>query len=164
MIQAMPFALQLSVAALLVVLTLSLQSVGMAAIVVWVRAYFSKNTSRLGLVHCARLMIRATGILVALQLFQVVLWAGFYRWQCLASWDPAFYFSATSYSTVGYGDVLLPSNWRMLGPIEAVVGALMSGLSASVLFAIVVKIVRHEERFAPPSASGLHDLRRFARS
>ena len=145
----MPFVWQVSVATLLVIFTLSLQSAGMAVFVVWVRAYFARNTARLGAVRCAQLMVRATIVMLALQLLEVALWAGFYRWKCLSSWDPALYFSATSYSTVGYGDVLLPGTWRLLGPIEGVTGVLMSGLSASGLFAIIGLLVRHEERFLP---------------
>jgi voltage-gated potassium channel len=121
----------------------------MAGFVLWVRAYFAKNTSRLGLMRCADLMVRVTHVMLMLQLLEVALWAGFYRWKCFPSWDAALYFSATSYSTVGYGDLILPSNWRMLGPIESVTGVLMCGLSVSGLFAMVTRLVRHEGRFLP---------------
>ena len=46
--------------------------------------------------------------------------------------------------------LVLPSTWRLLGPIESVTGVLMCGLSASGLFAIVTRLVQHEERFLPP--------------
>ena len=121
----------------------------MAGFVLWMRAYFVKNTSKLGLVRSADLMVRITHAMLTLQLLEVVLWATFYRWKCFPSWDSALYFSATSFSTVGYGDVVLPGNWRLLGPIESVTGVLMCGLSASGLFAIVTRLVRHEERFLP---------------
>lgn len=146
----MPFLREGSVAAALVTLTLSIQSTAMAGFVLWVRAYFAKNTSRLGLIRCADLMVRVTHVILTVQLFEVVLWAAFYKWKCFPSWDAAFYFSVTSYSTVGYGDLILPSNWRLLGPIESVTGVLMCALSASGLFAIVGRLVRHEERFLPP--------------
>jgi voltage-gated potassium channel len=146
----MPFLREVAVAAFLVTLTLSLQSIAMAGFVLWVRAYFAKNTSRLGLLRCADLMVRVTHVVLTLQLLEVGLWAGFYRWKCFPSWDAALYFSVTSYSTVGYGDLILPSHWRMLGPVESVTGVLMCGLSVSILFAIVARLVRHEERFLPP--------------
>jgi voltage-gated potassium channel len=122
----------------------------MAGFVLWVRAYFAKNTSQLGLLRSADLMVRVTHVMLTLQLLEVALWAGFYRWKCFPSWDAALYFSATSYSTVGYGDLILPSTWRILGPIESVTGVLMCGLSVSGLFAMVTRLVRHEERFLPP--------------
>jgi voltage-gated potassium channel len=63
----------------------------------------------------------------------------------LPSWESALYFSATSYTTVGYGDIVLPSNWRMLGPIESILGVLMCGLSVSLLFAIATRLVGREQ-------------------
>jgi hypothetical protein len=35
------------------------------------------------------------------------------------------YFSPSSYATVGYGDVVLPSEWRILGPLEGIVGLIL---------------------------------------
>jgi hypothetical protein len=61
--------------------------------------------------------------------------------RCFPSSELAFYFSAISYSTVGYGDLILPSNWRLLGPLEAITGVLMSGISVSFLFALVTRLL-----------------------
>ena len=52
----------------------------------------------------------------------------------------------TSAVTVRYGDVVLPSNWRMLGPLESIMGVLMCGASVSVLFATVTRLVGREVR------------------
>jgi hypothetical protein len=41
------------------------------------------------------------------------------------------------YTTVGYGDLVLPKPWRMLAPLEALTGTLMFGLSTGLFFAIV---------------------------
>jgi len=47
---------------------------------------------------------------------------------------------------VGYGDVVLPSKWRLLGPLESMVGMLMSGVSIGLLFAAVTHLVDGESR------------------
>ena len=86
-------------------------------------------------------MVRFATAMIVLHILQVILWAGFYRWKCLPSWESCFYFSATSYSTVGYGDIVLPNVWRTLGPIESVTGVLMCGISVSALFAIATQLV-----------------------
>src|SRR5258708_39390111 len=143
----MVFVRQASAAAVLVALTLSFQSGGMAAFIHWGRAYFARDVSRLDPLRSAVLMVRFTSVMIVLHILQVVLWAVFYRWNCFPSWESAFYFSTGSYSTVGYGDLVLPPMWRNLGPVESVTGVLMCGLSASLLFAIVTRLVQHEERF-----------------
>jgi voltage-gated potassium channel len=140
----MGFVREASAAAVLVTLTLSLQSGGMAALIVWLRAHFAGATNNLGALYSAVLLVRFTSVIVVLHAVQILLWAGFYRWNCFRSWESAFYFSATSYSTVGYGDLVLPRVWRTLGPVESVTGVLMCGLSVSALFAIVTFLVRHE--------------------
>jgi hypothetical protein len=45
-----------------------------------------------------------------------------------------------TYTTIGYGDLVLPKPWRMLAPVEGLTGILMCGLSASIFFAVVNRI------------------------
>ena len=53
----------------------------------------------------------------------------------------AYYCSAVNYTTLGYGDVLLTASWRLLGPLEATNGALMFGVSAAMVFAVIQRLV-----------------------
>jgi voltage-gated potassium channel len=85
---------------------------------------------------------------VVLHGLEILLWAGFYRWHCLPSWDSAIYFSASSYSTLGSSDVSLPLSWRTLGPVEGVIGVLMCGMSVSLLFAIITRLIGRDTRFS----------------
>src|SRR5208282_4091933 len=113
----------------------------MAVLIHSVRAYFARGIKTQSLWHTAVLMIRFTSMTIFLHLLQILLWAAFYRLRCFRSWESCFYFSATSYSTVGYGDVVLPPVWRLLGPVEAIVGVLMCGISVSALFAIAARLI-----------------------
>jgi voltage-gated potassium channel len=142
----MPFFRQASAAAILITLTLSLQVAGMVVLIHWARTRLTSNIHKLGLLPSAVLMVRFASAIIALHLSHIVLWTTFYHWHCFPSWETAFYFSTTSYSTVGYGDVVLSQAWRILGPVEGIVGVLMTGLSVSVLFAIVTRLVEHEAR------------------
>src|SRR5260370_40845997 len=92
------------------------------------------------------LVVQLTAAVIVLHGVLILFWAACYRWLCLPSWESALYFSATSYATVGYGEVVLPSNWRMLGPLESIVGVLMCGISVSVLFATVAPLVTRQVR------------------
>ncbi|MES2477423.1 MAG: potassium channel family protein [Verrucomicrobiota bacterium] len=83
-------------------------------------------------------LIRVVYGLLLLHLLQVIVWATCYHWnECFPDFATSFYYSATSYSTAGYGDVNPPGNWRILGAIEAVTGILMFGWSTGVLFSVV---------------------------
>jgi len=55
-------------------------------------------------------------------------------------WETSFYFSLVSYATIGYGDVLLPENWRLIGAVEGIAGSLMLGWSVAMLVAILQRI------------------------
>jgi uncharacterized protein YceK len=88
------------------------------------------------------IIVRTGWCLTALHLVQIALWAAHYRLQgCLPDFETALYFSGVSYSTLGYGDVVLPQRWRMLGPAEGLTGILMCGLSTALFFAILHQIL-----------------------
>src|SRR5713226_7943908 len=142
----MIFIRQTSAAVVLVTLTLSLQCAGIAVVIAWARPRLAPEVLRLGAIRSAILVMRLMTAFVGLHLLEILLWAGFYRCHCFTSWESAFYFSAASYATVGYGDVVLPWSWRTLGPVESIIGVLMCGLSASFLFAIVTRLVEREAR------------------
>jgi voltage-gated potassium channel Kch len=52
----------------------------------------------------------------------------------------ALYFSAVTYTTTGYGDLVLPQEWRLVGAIEALTGILMCGWSTGFFFAVVSRM------------------------
>ncbi|MGA7819921.1 MAG: potassium channel family protein [Candidatus Sulfotelmatobacter sp.] len=97
--------------------------------------------------------MQTTVAVIVLHGIVILLWASCYRGLCLPSWESAFYFSASSYATVGYGDVVLPSKWRLLGPLESMVGMLMSGVSIGLLFAAVTHLVDGDSRSRLPLRS-----------
>jgi voltage-gated potassium channel len=136
----MDFARQTIAAAVLVALSLWIQCAGMATLINWGLAYLA-HKQRLSLVHSTVLMVRVTSLMIGLHIAQVLVWAAFYRWLCFPSWGFAFYFSTATYSTIGCSDLVLPATWRSLGPVEAVTGVLMCGLSASLVFAVVTRLV-----------------------
>jgi hypothetical protein len=87
------------------------------------------------------LLIRVTWLLILIHVAEITIWASFYLWgECLPDAESAFYFSGVTYTTVGYGDLVLPTPWRMLAPVEALTGILMCGLSAGLFFATLTRI------------------------
>ena len=62
----------------------------------------------------------------------------------MADLPSALYFSAVTYTTTGYGDLVLPQEWRLVGAIEALTGILMCGWSTGFFFAVVSRMFRAE--------------------
>ena len=48
----------------------------------------------------------------------------------------AYYHPAVNYTTLGYGDLIMTSSWKLLGPMEASDGMLMFGVSTTIIFAV----------------------------
>jgi len=76
--------------------------------------------------------------LVVLHFAEAGVWALFYKWNDLfPNFETCLYFSLGTYSTIGYGDIVLPSHWRILGAIEGISGVLLCGLSTAFLLALI---------------------------
>jgi voltage-gated potassium channel len=142
----MIFVREVSAAIVLVTLMLLFQCTGMAALISFAKPSLAPDDLRLGPIRSALLMVRLMTGFIVLHIFEILLWAASYRWLCFPLWESAFYFSTSSYATVGYGDIALPQMWRSLGPVESIIGVLMCGLSASFLFAIVSRLVDRETK------------------
>lgn len=78
-----------------------------------------------------------TGVMLILiigSLAQVALWALlFLALEAFQQFGAAFYHSAVNFATLGYGDVVMSAPHKLLGPLEAINGALMIGMSTAAL-------------------------------
>jgi Ion channel len=98
---------------------------------------------RVGPSFNAMLLFGVFVVIIMLHFLEALLWAAFYVLNGLFdNFETSLYFSLNTYSTVGYGDVLLPGRWRVLGTIEAISGVLLCGLSTAFLFAIITALFR----------------------
>jgi hypothetical protein len=82
-------------------------------------------------------------IIFITHLTEVALWAVLFV-LCgeFPHWGTAYYHSAVNYTTLGYGDLIMPPSWRLLGPLEATTGALMFGVSTAMVFALIQRLIR----------------------
>lgn len=137
---------QVAAAFLLLMLTLWLECAGVAALIGWLRRVLTRDTHNFRPIHAAMLVVKSSVAVIVLHGLVILLWSGWYRLRCFTSWERAFYFSASTYTTLGTEDVILPSTWRLLGPLESMTGVLMCGISVAVLFAIVTRSIAIHER------------------
>jgi hypothetical protein len=79
---------------------------------------------------------------------EISVWALYYTWkEAMPDVQAAFYFSAVTYTTTGYGDLVLPEAWRLVGGVEALTGILMCGWSTGFFIAIVGRM------YQPPAGA-----------
>jgi hypothetical protein len=103
----------------------------------------------------ASVMTVALLITAVAHLVQIALWAiVFLLVGEMSTIDQAFYVSAQNYTALGYGDIILSSKWRLLGPLEAINGLLLFGLSTAVMFAVMSRLVTSRLRFTLQRLSG----------
>ena len=87
------------------------------------------------------LLTTLTGSIMLLHTIEIAVWASFYvSRQALPDLHSSLYFSAVTYTTTGYGDVVLPRGWQLFGAVEALTGILMTGLSTGFFFAVVSRM------------------------
>jgi len=60
--------------------------------------------------------------------------------------EEALYYSTVTYATIGYGDVLMPAPWRILGAIEGATGVIMLGWSTAFIVSLLAQLnlLRHD--------------------
>jgi len=78
------------------------------------------------------------------------LWALLYLYNPLITTLPdletAFYFSMVTFTTLGYGDVVLTGNWRTLASIQAANGVIIFGWTTALIFVFIQRVYNREDR------------------
>jgi len=54
----------------------------------------------------------------------------------------AFYFSMVTYTSLGYGDIVLTGNWRVLSAVQAATGLIIFGWTTALIFFYIQKILK----------------------
>ena len=83
------------------------------------------------------LSITVLGIFLA-HIVEIWMWAVVFLWTGeVHNLESALYFSTVTFTTVGYGDVTLSEQWRLLGSVESANGMLLFGWSTAFIFEIM---------------------------
>lgn len=86
-------------------------------------------------------------ILVIGNLAQVGIWALLFRLLGeFPDFNTAFYHSAVNFATLGYGDIVMSGNHRLLGPLQSINGVLMIGVSTAVLMAAFQDVLKKTQK------------------
>jgi hypothetical protein len=88
-------------------------------------------------------MIATVSVLMGAHVLEVFVWSLAYS---IVDAAPAgtnlVYFAFVNYATLGYGDVTPVEDWKLIGPVTAMNGALMFGWSTAVIFEVLQKTMK----------------------
>ncbi|MBL8420267.1 MAG: hypothetical protein JNK92_06485 [Dechloromonas sp.] len=84
-------------------------------------------------------------ILTAGNLLQITLWGSlFLALGEFTEFYEAVYHSGVNFASLGYGDIVMSKDWKLLGPLEAVNGVLMVGMSGAALMAMLQRLIEKQ--------------------
>lgn len=130
---------------LLNIVTVVMHSLGTDILIWLLRNPISSMTQMLTHGKRALPLMSTAGFLLCLHGCEILVWAIAYDQivpsETLPTLEDAIYFSATTFTTTGYGDITLSYNLRLLAGMEAVNGILLCGWSTALLFAVVQKLL-----------------------
>ena len=116
-----------------------------ATMALWSVRHFVRQTETIAaasrFLQSVRPLLTAMLVMMLGSLVQISLWGALFVY--LGEFDDlyqAIYHSAVNFTSLGYGDVVMGAKWKLLGPLEAMNGVLMLGMSAAALMAILQEV------------------------
>ena len=135
--------LNIIIAACMMVATTAIHAVGMMLVrqlFDWKKGRSIKRLTRIYLVSGVVVMMFLVSVL------EVLVWAITYlALNAIQGFEQALYFSMVTFTTLGYGDVVLAEQWRLLGSFEAANGIIMFGWTTAIVIAAVQRIYFSEK-------------------
>ena len=113
---------------------------------VWcIRFYIKRFGERDGVLAGGLALFGIITLVMLGNLAQIVIWGALFLWLGeFNTLQEAIYHSGVNFATLGYGDIVMSPQWKMLGPLEAVNGALMIGLSGASMLAVLQHHIRKQ--------------------
>ena len=113
---------------------------------VWcIRFYIKRFGERDGVLAGVLALFGIITLVMLGNLAQIVIWGALFLWLGeFNTLQETVYHSGVNFATLGYGDIVMSPQWKMLGPLEAVNGALMIGLSGASMLAVLQHHIRKQ--------------------
>ena len=139
--------LNLAVAAVMVALTFAVHFAGLVGLTALLRQRGSHFRQRASTVGQGAGILFVVFSLFALHSIQIWLYAFAYLLVGeLHQVETAVYFSTSTFTTVGFGDVILSHKWRMLGVAESMNGFLLISWSTAFLVSLMARVRAFEAK------------------
>lgn len=139
------FFSQLFIGTILICITVVIHAVFLDILIRWISRV--SNTARLMFKEhwkVPMLVSAVLGVFVA-HIIQIWLWALFYLTvHALPTLEESLYFSTSTFTTVGFGDVVLSKDWRLVSSFQSANGFILFGWSTAFIFEIMSRLYEHD--------------------
>jgi voltage-gated potassium channel len=129
----------------IILVSIGIHGLGNTYLVLFLYKKQQNAIKKLGFKSAFKVLSFTALLLMLVHFLEIVIWAAAYlaipEIRQLANFEEAIYFSMVTYATVGYGDIVLEPQWRIMSGFEAMSGILLFGWSTAMLFSIVQKII-----------------------
>ena len=132
--------LNIGIAVFMLVVTTAIHAVGMVLALHAIQKYEGESSKhpRLSRIY------RVSGIILLMflaSIMEVLVWAStFLALNAIQGLEKALYFSMVTFTTLGYGEIVLNEQWRLLASFEAANGIIMFGWSTAIVIAVVQRV------------------------
>jgi type III secretory pathway component EscU len=137
--------LNIAIAALLMVVTTGIHAGGMIFALHVIRkkgGHIRERLQQTQIYWIASIVL----MMFLVSLVEVLVWAiPYLLLNAIQGFEEALYFSMVTFTTLGYGDVLLSERWRLLASFEAANGIIMFGWTTAIVMAAVHRIYFSEK-------------------
>jgi len=120
-----------------------------AGVAFWSVRYYVRQSSSAAVQHKLfggiRPLLISMLAMMAGNFIQIVIWGVLFL--LLGELDElyeAIYHSAVNFASLGYGDFVMSKNRKLLGPLEAVNGVVMLGMTSAALMVILQQVIRDQ--------------------
>jgi cytochrome c biogenesis protein CcdA len=80
-------------------------------------------------------------VLLITTIFEACIWAVSYLLiHAMPVFETSLYFSIVTFTTLGYGDITLNEDWRLLASLEAAIGIIIFGWTTAIVMTVVQKL------------------------
>lgn len=90
------------------------------------------------------IILLSAGVLMLIVAHTITIWLwafGLHQSGAFRMFADSFYFSTVTYTTLGYGDIVLDAEHRIFGSFAAITGLLTFGISTAFLVGFLVRIL-----------------------
>ncbi|GGG51161.1 potassium channel family protein [Bizionia arctica] len=141
--------LSLLIGSLIIIISVVIQAYGN---VMWLKKIIPSFENRNKFDHskvALRLLITSFLFFSILHFLQTWLWAFTYMLipetrELFSGVSEAWYFSMVTFTSLGYGDLTLTDNWRILSGIEAINGIMLIGWSTAMMYSLIQQIYKNQ--------------------